>query len=101
MWVLQRNGKELFLFIQGYLLSVKTGQCFETIPTCLAVLWTRMGYTRVCTPILYCTKTAEKYQVAIILGIISPPLSCHLLNLQERVIVGLRKFIWAPNSQNK
>jgi hypothetical protein len=43
----------------------------------------------------------QRNEVAIKLGIISPlsslsPLSRHLLNLQERVVVEFPNFAWAP-----
>jgi hypothetical protein len=39
----------------------------------------------------------QRNEVAIKLGIIfSSPLSRHLLNLQEKVVVGFPNFAWAP-----
>ena len=45
----------------------------------------------------------QRNEVAIKLGIIFPPppplSSCHLLNLQERVVVGFPNFAWAPKKK--
>jgi hypothetical protein len=45
----------------------------------------------------------QRNEVAIKLGIIFPlllpPLSRHLLNLQERVVVGFPNFAWAPKKK--
>ena len=42
----------------------------------------------------------QRNEVAIKLGIIfPPPLNRHLLNLQERVVVGFPNFAWAPKKK--
>ena len=43
----------------------------------------------------------QRNEVAIKLGIIFPPplSSRHLLNIQERVVVGFQNFAWAPKKK--